>query len=335
MLQLFGFKKKRENQTPVQTTSTALAVSTNCQPVSSNAIKLRHNSQLPLFIGSPSSSDISVPDEKERLLKIIAQSEFADLPATVFDQSWLAQIPADWIIPPLEPFFEYLPVEEQHVEMLRELRWLLAVKCIETYDRRLSSYQFLNFLATEIIRHHDGICLDGSSGRTYTRSDIDTMLLRDSASAGTFTESPTPSLRPFLSVTATRYGERVWMTGHGLARFDLPELEIDCVEPDLAEPTVYLLNGLAQALIERVIDAREAGESAISLDELFAVSTDAIVNGNRGDMPFSACVPRTESIKLKLVHRESGRRLNPDYHSPSETNAVLRRMLTNLSLLPG
>lgn len=334
MLQFFGFKKDREKKpvTPRNATA-ALPVAADNQSGNANAIKLPTTSLLPLFIGSPSSCDIDVPEEKERLLKIIAKSKFADLPATVFDENWLAQIPADWIIPPLEPFFDYLPIEAHQIEMLRELRWLLAVKCTERYDRSLSAYQFLQFLAAEIIMHHDAICLDASSGRTYTRSEVDRMLQRDGSSVRTFTESETPSLRPFLSVTATRYGDRVWMTGHGLVRFGLPEFEINCVEPDLADSNVYLLNGLAQALIERTIDARERNVSEISLNEPLLISTEEIVNGNRGDMPFTACLPRTESLRWKLVTRESGRRLNPDYENPKETNAVLRRILGNLSLL--
>lgn len=338
MLQFFGFKKNRQQESTAQTATTAQVRKAKVPKVDNSKsnltkIKVPPFAPLGLFIGSPDSGDIDVPNEKERLLQIIARSKFADLPPKVFDENWLMQVPAEWIIPPLEPFFDYLPINKRQADMLRELRWLLGVKCNETFERELRGYQLLKFLATEIALHHNAVLLDGASGRVYSHEDRAFILFAGGSNVTVYSASKTPSLRPFLSVTATRYGDRVWMNGHGLNKFSIPELEIETVEPELVDSTVYLLNGLAQAVIEKVIDAREHGLSEISLDEPLAIGTDMIVAGNRGDLPFGACVPRTESLRLKLVMRESGRFLNPDYDDPVELNAVLRRILQNLSLL--
>ena len=334
MLQFFGFKKDSERKSKSLIAAKAAASRVAEKPQSNqNEIRFPTSVNIPLFIGSPNCYDINIPQEQERLLQIIARSKFSDLAATALEPSWLALIPTDWVIPPLEPFFEYLPISQKHIDMLRQLRWIIAIRCAEKFDSELRGYQLLNFLATEIALHHDAVCLDGSTGRVYTHADRAFVLYSGSSNANVYTASRTPSLRPFLSVTATRYGDRVWMTGHGLNRFMLPEFEIENVEPELVDPTVYLMNGLAQALIERVIGARTQDQTCVSLDEPFIIGTDMIVAGNRGDLPFSACIPTTESLRLKLVARDGGRRLSPDYDSPAATNAELRRILQNLSLL--
>lgn len=314
------------------------------QSVVTDCIQIPETVSFAIYICGDKFVDLSVSQIEPKLVSLLEKSSFKGSYEQLIESTWLQTLPAEWVMAPLEPFFDCVPIETDIINQLLEVKKFLQVTVRGPLSDTLDAVRFSNFVAAQCAVEYKSIVVEACSTRAFKYDDVILINLRNENrpkhTVGTllrnsiFDESPTPSLMPFLNVMASSYGhDDIWMTGHGLQRLRLPEFEIPHVAEDLVSPLTFLLNGLAQAVVEKAISERNAGGTSINLDEPFQISSDQIIRGNLGALPFQECVPRSDAVKLKLVSRENHMRILPDYPSPEETDTALRRILKTLSLL--
>lgn len=266
--------------------------------------------------------------QKLKIISAIQQSNFeygaSRLEST---EEWFRVVPADWIVSEFKPVLERLPIKESIKQTIRQSKKFVKIQVSEQFDSTLSNYQLLNFATAQFAINVQGILFEPCSFKLYHFKDWQ---IKDFS----FVESNLPSMSPFLSVLSSREGERYRLTSHGLARFDLPELQLDNVHESLSGPSVYLINAIAQSLIEGVVQSKTKHATILSLEEPLAVSTAAVIRGNYGNLPFQSCIPRAADLRLSLRKHNGTIKLFACFGGDwIEQDAALRDVLAKLSLL--
>ncbi|MDZ4834700.1 MAG: hypothetical protein SGJ27_13060 [Candidatus Melainabacteria bacterium] len=268
----------------------------------------------------------AVTSNKDILLRSVENSEFRQLASTLASlNDWFQLLPAEWVVNEFAPLLERLPVQESIKQSIYRAKTLVKIQVTENFDSSLSGFQLLNFVTAQFAKKVRGLVFEPCSFKLYR---FDDPILKQFD----FSESELPSLFPFLSVlSSTQFGQ-CRLTTHGLHRFGLPEFQFENVSQSMCSSSAYLMNALAQSLIGKVEQSKARNVTTLSLDEPYTVSTNDVIRGNKGNLPFDACIPGSAELGLKL--REQGEdcvRLVSNWDSDGDK--TLADILSKLSLI--
>ncbi len=286
-----------------------------------------------LFVASCEidTNEFEATAHKLKILSAIEQSNFKSGAAKLESSAeWFRVLPAEWIITEFRPVLERLPVKESIKQSIRQSKKFVKIQISEQFDSTLSCYQILNFATARFAKNVRGVLFEPCSFKLYNHDDWQLKRFDD-------VENIVPSIAPFLSILTSREGERSRITSHGLSRFNLPELQFENVSQSMSGSCVYLINAIAQSLIEKTVDSRLNNTSALSLLEPLVVSTADVIKGNQGNLPFQSCVPRKTELRLTMRRQNGAVNLFAIFDgNQSEQDSSLGGLLATLSLLrPG
>jgi len=294
-------------------------------------LKLPEASQLALSIIVPHDQldRVNVSDLRLELVERVKDTEFrGDLAEIIQSENdLLATVPSEWFASEFETRIDRLNLDPSVNELILGAKKGLCLQAREQFTSALDAYRYLSFVATCVAREYQGIVMETHSLKVYRFDDPTLDQFNEF-------EICVPTLYPFLSVTTKENRGRFWLTTRGLSRFGLPEFALQFVENALCKPSVHLLNGLAQSLIEQVVEAKALGASVLPLDKPFSVSTDNLIVGNDRNLPFNAIVPKATSLQLKHLKNDTKQRLVLDYPSPENQHDALIHTLQTLGLMP-
>lgn len=263
---------------------------------------------------------------KLKTIRAIEESNFSSgAPKLESSTEWFRVVPAEWIVTEFRPILERLQIKESFKQTVRQSKKFVKIQVTEQLDSTLSCYQILNFATAQFAKSVNGILFEPCSLKLYHFNDWEVREFEQ--------ENTVPSLFPFITVLSSREENRYRLTSHGLARFNLPELQLENVCESMNGSCVYLVNAIAQSLIEKIVDSRTKQAATLSLIEPLAVSTEAVVRGNRGKLPFQSCVPRVAEIQLSQKKHNGSIKLFANFdRDQAEQDSALRNILSTLSL---